>query len=1548
MHNWKATLSIAVLLLTLLASPRVNGEIVINELHTNPDVKTDLLEFVELYNAGTTSVDLSGWSLTDAVSYTFAPGTVLPPDGYLIVAQSPVDVLGGRGGNRFHVAASAVFGPCDGKLSNEGERVVLRDALGEIVDEVSYQLGFPWPTVGDPITTDRLNAGASMQLIDPTLDNDLAGSWRSALPTPAARNHDVLTDNAPPQVRQVRHTPKQARSGEIVTITAKVTDPDGVMAVKLLYQTVDPGDYIAIDMPAYRSGWQTLDMHDDGLAGDLIAHDDVYTMQLPASVQTHRRLVRYRIFVVDNQGNNATVPYSDDPQPNFAYFVYDGVPAWSGAIRPDSGGEMGEVVEYSPEVLTSLPVYHLIADHQDVVDALYMPGAKAGQYSGSDYRWRGTIVYDGVVYDHIRFRARGGVWRYSMGKNMLKADFLRGHYFQARDDYGRPYDTTWDKLNFSACIQQGDYQHRGEQGMFEAAAFKFFNRMGVEAPRTNWVHFRVIDDADEFGATQYDGDFWGLYMTIEQMDGRFLDEHDLPDGNLYKMEGGTGELNNQGPTAATDKSDLNAFLSGYRQRPAEDWWWQNVNVEGYFGYRCVVEGVHHGDIAYGKNWFYYLNPETNRWSMLPWDVDLTWANNMYGNGEDEFKRQGRIFSNPGLDIAFQNRLREFFDLLYNADQAYQMLDELANVIDPPTGGPTFVDADRAMWDYNPIMTSSNVNPGKAGQGRFYQRASTRDFRGMVQIMKDYIVSNNRAFDTYVEDGDIPQTPIVHPTGPDGYPSNALTFRTSQFADPQGAGTFAAMKWRLGEVTPGSQIITSGDSSEFIFVPESSRWKYFKGTAEPSETPGAWRELDFDDAAWLTGDSPIGFGEAFLQTNLFDMRGNYATVYLRKTFDATNVAAFDNLIIELMYDDGVNVWINNHLVFQDNVASDELAHDATAISAIEMLDFVHYEIGLPSDFLIDGTNVITVQVLNASISGSSDCFVDLRLVGERTPESDDGTPAPVQVYRGEPGKYEIDAIWESAELSEFDSDVRIPASAVRPGRTYRVRCRMKDNTGRWSHWSSPVQFIAGEPVAAGILADLRITELMYNPVGSPDGAVDGDEFEFIELKNIGDETLDLSSVSLTNGVTFDFAAGAVTTLAAGEFVLVVRNEQAFLSRYGAALSSRIAGQYEGRLANGGETVTLEDFWNGTIAEFTYGDGSGWPVPADGAGHSLVPLASAIFDEPEGSLEYPGNWRASAYIGGSPGADDPDLGAAVVLNEFLAAGGDDWVELYNPTQMSVSLADFYLSDDAADLSKWPVAAPAIEPGAFLSFEESGDDFGFGLSRSGEELFLSYLPGTGEDRVVDAVRFKAQEDDVSLGRYPDGSSWWLRLEPSRNAANAAPVAGLVIDEIMYHPADANDEYVELYNPTETAIGLTNAAGSWRLNGAVEYTFSPGLAIPPGGRLVVVGFNPREDINRLGAFLTAYTGEVLMPGVDIVGPWQAALANAGERLTLEKPLAADDAAEPAWAVVDEVIYSDVPPWPPAADGQGSALQRRDAAPGVSGNNPANWQAASPTPGLP
>jgi len=1380
---------------------QVTSDVVINEIHHNPDIKTELVEFVELYNTGPADVDISGWHFCDGISYEFPQGTILRAGEYVVIAEDPgLAVNPTTIADKYGVDPALLYGFFVGTLSNEGEKIELCDALGRQVDQVDYKLGFPWPIVGDPVPESLPGNGHSMQLIHHKLDNDLGGSWRSALPTPGAENTEVFAGNIPPHIRQVKHQPKQPASGETVTITAKVTDPDGVASVILQYQIIEPGHYIRYQYsdgnnkrlpdPEYETGWVDVPMHDDGVKGDLTAGDDTYSVAIPAAVQAHRRLIRYRITVGDTGGRSLRVPYADDPQPNFAYFVYDGAPSWSGADRPGHT----PVNEYGTDVVRSLPIYHLIARNEDVEECQYV---YISNYNAASqwYQWTGALVYDGEVYDHVWFRNRGWWSTYAWGKNKWKFDFSRGHYFQARDDYGRKYKETWDKLNFSACFQQagGASRNRGEQGMFEAVTFKLFNLAGVPACNTNWFHFRVIDDEREAGPTQYDGDFWGLYMAIEQPDGRFLNEHNLPDGNFYKMffvlSGDRGNKNNQGPTQVSNHSDVEEFCRWYHGYPDSlDEWQQRTNLDNYYSYRAIVDATHHYDLTDRWNCMYYHAPQTDKWSVLPWDVDLSWDNAIYTHDDEYWKQvfESRLFpiaANPSkyhnftqCTLAFQNRMRELRDLLLNDEQCRQLIDEYAAVIEDPQGGPSFVDADRAMWDRHP----RNQHPGI-----FYQAASTRDFEGMVLRMKQFIApggwGGNR-INSIIADTAIPDTPTISYFGPPGYAINTLVFRASPFSDPQGLRTFAALKWRIAEVTDESN----------------------------------------------------------------------------PTYD-------------------------------------------------------------PAD----------------------------------------------------PRKYEIETVWESGELTVPQYDIRIPGNAVKERRTYRVRCKMKDTSGRWSHWSNPDQFVAGEPISAHVLDDLRITEVMYNPAEADTSKlelnVDNDEFEYIELKNTGENVLDLTNVSFVQGIKFYFYGSSVTSLGPGQFVLVVRNRAAFESRYGMGLSGIIAGQYinyDTKLDNSGETVKVADLWNGTIAEFSYSDGRGWPLPADGSGHSLVPLSSAIAAEPDGSLDYGGNWRDSAYIGGSPGRDDPEPAHAVVLNEVMAHtdysdpahpehDSDDWIELCNTTGTTRNLGGWYLSDDKDEPGKWAIPPVNVSGNGRVSFNEvthfhNPISMGFGLNKAGDEVLLSYLPGTSEDRVVDYVRFKGEENFVSLGRYPDGGGYWIHMYPSRDLPNTAGTPDIVIDELMYHPVDPNEEYVELYNPTPVRIYLENAVATWRLDDedTFGYPFDPGTYMEANGRLVVVGFDPVTETGRLNAFIAAYGTGPLAPGVNIVGPLPGNLSNGGERLALKRPQAPDEPGDAvSWVVVDEVIYSDISPWPVEPDGTGAVLQRIHSDGSHSGNDPSNWHEAPPSP---
>lgn len=1292
----------------VLTAEEETPSVVINEIHYDPDNNAPI-EFIEIHNPTGSQVDLSGWQFTAGIDFTFPPFSLIDSGGYLVVAYNPAAFAAQFG--------FTPLGPYSGKLSGDGEEVVLSDNLGNEIDRVEYQSVFPWPIAAG-------GAGSSMELIHPSLDNDLAGSWRASgaagsfpeltyvstdatgwswrpgsteasspttawrangfvedgswtsyqspigygvisseagtldlntvisgmqnnyrcvflrktfdiapgevptnldlsytkddgvliwingtlvvqrnvgttnptintlattdsdtealwydeavtnaatflvegentiavqvfngtlgssdlgfdmelvrpagdstfQPTPGAEN-TVFSSTAPPQLRQVSHTPRQPDTGEPIAITAKATDPQGIGELRLLYQIVLPGAYIPARFPRTVSqvladpggerpvnpdfedpaNWTTVTMIDDGSDGDATAGDGTFTAMIPA--QAHRTLVRYRIEAEDIPGEEVRVPYADDASLNFACFVYDGVPDYTAKTASVDGGA-GKV--WPKEMLTELPVYHWITRHEDLLTLQAYNTSEQFPNTGDDNvlaarraeEWEGAFVYDGVVYDHVVTRLRGGNSRYGdfdgrfpNGKRHYKFRFHRGNYFQARNQKGEPYGAKWKRLALNRLFGTVG---GSAWGMPEEVGATLWRTFGVPSAYTHWVHFRVVDDAAE-APDQYNGDFWGLTQAVEEYESAFLENHGMEKGNLYKMSDWIWDADRQrryqSPDMVSDGSEFNNIRDNLHGAQSAAWLQEYVNYDKWYRYSAVAEGIRHYDvfpyINEGvrhalKNLAWYFEPtgsEPTRglcW-FLPYDWDASFGPN-WNNGWEHANNAlygwdmstnsapaGASYINkPDMKIEHRNVLREFRDLIWQEDQIYGLIDDRAAVI------AEFFKADMDRWRNAPVSAgTANDDPLMSLPGfGFNKLDDMKDFCfvGWSGPNGPTVGAGGRGahLDTLADGPDaayLPAMPVITYAGDPAHPVNGLGFETGAFSDPQGAGTFAAMQWRIGEIE--------------------------------DPTAPAWQEDD--------------------------------------------------------------------------------------------------------DFIMEYTPV-----------------------------------------------------WESGELTSYSGSIVIPAGATQAGHTYRARVRMKDNTGRWSHWSLPYEFTATAADDLAVLQEnLMITEVMYHPAGPPPASGEDQDFEYMELTNISDDlTLDLTNVRFTKGADFDFAGSAVTSLGPGECVLVVKSIAAFEERYGTGLP--VAGEWdiEQNLSNGGEQIKLSYGAGTAIHDFEYDDKAPWPTEPDGDGPALVLVDPA--SAPDHALA--SSWTAGEGTPGVPGLDPfgdwlAGQGASDPLDEALP--GMSWLMMY----------------------------------------------------------------------------------------------------------------------------------------------------------------------------------------------------------------------------------------------------------------------------------------------
>jgi len=763
------------------------------------------------------------------------------------------------------------------------------------------------------------------------------------------------------------------------------------------------------------------------------------------------------------------------------------------------------------------------------------------------------------------------------------------------------------------------------------------------------------------------------------------------------------------------------------------------------------------------------------------------------------------------------------------------------------------------------------------------------------------------------------------------------------------GRFHAVYYTLDGSDPSFQGLPQQDTNTTTLVAESNVKRVLVPIGPISDD---WKGgLSFNDSAWpacVGNPGGVGYerGSGYEDLITLDV-GNQmfrknATCYIRIPFAlSTGSDYFNFLTLKIRYDDGFIAYINGVEAARRNSTGTPTWNSGANADRTkdEALNFEDIDISAFLSALEPSYNILAIQGLNSSAT-SSDFLISAELVaGKSSPPSDGGTSPGVLLYTG-------------------------PITLTN---STHVKARIL----KQSTWSA----LSEATFAIGPLVDnLRVTEIMYHPLltaQTPRGIKIDDandpNTEYIEIKNIGTKTINLNLVKFTDGIDFTFPKLEVSP---GEFVIVVQDRNAFEARYGSDIN--VAGEYSGRLNNAGERIRLEDAIGQTILDFDYKDG--WRSITDGDGFSLTiidPLSTDSY-----SWNEKDSWRASAYLGGSPGENDdniiPDPGA-VVINEVLAhshAGAADWIELHNTTDTTIDIGGWFLSDSGSNLMRYQIAAGTrIAPHGYILFYEdqhfdnpsaSGSHQTFALSENGEQIYLSSVEGGVLTGYREAEDFGASETDVSFGRYYKPSTGNFNFVPmSENtpgSANAYPKVGpIVINEIMYNPSwpvggsYTNDqyEYIELYNISAGPVTLYDydKAQPWKFTDGIDFTFPEDapVTLPAGGYLLLV--------KEPEAFAWRYP---TVPVEKILGPYSGSLNNGGERLQLSMPGDVDEFGTRYYIRVDRVGYSDgfhpedcpggVDLWPTGPDGGSKSLTRKTGA--DYGNDPDNWIVTIPSPG--
>ncbi|MCB1097170.1 MAG: CotH kinase family protein, partial [Verrucomicrobiae bacterium] len=955
------------------------------------------------------------------------------------------------------------------------------DAKAEVFED------FPVDFAGKLVTGDNVlaiqimntSAGGSDLLVLPELVAELRDLSQELVPgyllstTPGAPNSSGIAPG--PLVSDLTENPEQPDAGVDLPITARVLEIDGagIAGVQLVYRFMYEDEV-------------TIPMVDDGTGGDATAADGLYTAVIPASAIQAGMMIRWKVVATDGKGNESKSPAFRDTVNSHE---------WLGTVPKD------------PSIHTNLTVLHW-----------FIETPSRAQSASRD---NASMYYLGQFYDNVESDLHGQSTR---GGNFVKksfnVDFPETQRFRWKEGEKRVRDinllTNWaDKAN-----------------MRHPLAYEVLREAGVAA------HFAFTV------RVQQNGEFYSIQDIIEDPDDTYLDRAGLnPDGALYKMYNSFNNTSEARATAnekktrkADGRDDIIDLYAGISQRDANEkraYIMDNIDIPKTVNYLATNLLPSNTDCCHKNYYLYRDTDQTNEWTMLPWDLDLSWGRQW--NGTDNYF-DDKLFADrpiilgtnngfvnaalatPGVRDMVLRRIRSVSDRFIQPPGTpvqdrwlERRLDEILAQIDPNDIEPSDADLDWEKWG-----TWTNP-PYRRLIGNSLATADEKHtMRGAIQRIKDEYAEQRRE---YV------------------YDRNTGT-RGARIPEAQ-----------AGFVSVAFEPLVSAEETKSILVPADG------------SLGNTWTAIDFSPVGWTSGANGVGYEggtgyEEFIGIELDRPNLTSDSVYMRMPFTLADLSNVTKLELRMKYDDGFVAYLNGVKIAAAN-APDVPAWDSAATSSHSDSQAVEFEAFDVSEFvsaLQVGNNVLAVHGLNSpsgsNPGGGSDFLILPELHGgfagaaAAQPKIDFGK-IEFEPASGNQDEEYIELI-NNNEIAVDVSDWKLqggveftfePGTVIPSGWTLYVspnvnafRARTVSPKGGEQlfvegnykgHLSSFPETITlvddggatiGSTTYEGNPSDhqryLVISELMYNPKGDSGS-------EFVEIRNISDTvTLDLTGVTLS--------------------------------------------------------------------------------------------------------------------------------------------------------------------------------------------------------------------------------------------------------------------------------------------------------------------------------------------------------------------------------------------------------------------------------------------------